>query len=66
MKATTDGNAFPPDIVIPSEDGIRIGFPPIITEAPELLVPRSMPMIFAINCKLFEREVDKSISEYHI
>ena len=47
VKATTDGNAFPP-IEVPSAACIIVAFPPIIAAAAELLVPRSIPIIFAI------------------
>ena len=46
-KATTDGNAFPA-AVWPSAAGIIVGFPPIITAAAELLVPKSIPITLAI------------------
>ncbi len=44
-NATTDGNAFPPTVV-PSAAGIIVGLPPITTAAAELLVPKSIPIIF--------------------
>ena len=46
-NATTDGNAFPPTVV-PSAAGMIVGLPPITTDAAELLVPRSIPIILAI------------------
>ena len=46
-KATIDGNALPA-IVFPSAAGIRVGLPPCITAAAELLVPRSIPIIFSL------------------
>ncbi len=48
VKATTDGNAFPPALA-PSALGIIVGLPPISAAAAELLVPRSIPIIFAIQ-----------------
>ena len=47
VKATTEGNALPPTVA-PSAAGIMVGFPPIITEAAELLVPKSIPIILVI------------------
>ncbi len=46
-NATTDGNAFPPTVA-PSAAGTMVGFPPITTAAAELLVPKSIPIIFVI------------------
>ena len=46
-KATTEGNALPPTVT-PSAAGIIVGFPPIITDAAELLVPKSIPIILDI------------------
>ena len=46
-NATTEGNAFPPTVA-PSAAGIIVGFPPITTAAAELLVPKSIPITFAI------------------
>ena len=46
-KATTEGNALPPTVT-PSAAGIIVGFPPIITDAAELLVPKSIPIILVI------------------
>ena len=45
-NATIDGNALPA-IVVPSAAGISTGFPPCITDAAELLVPKSIPIIFS-------------------
>ena len=45
VKATYDGKALPP-MLVPSALGIIVGRPPIRTAAAELLVPRSMPIIF--------------------
>ena len=47
VNATTDGNALPPTVT-PSAAGIIVGFPPIITAAAELLVPKSIPIILVI------------------
>ncbi len=47
VNATTEGNALPPRLV-PSELGIIVGFPPTIAAAAELLVPTSIPIVFAI------------------
>src|SRR5437867_8610717 len=47
INATYDGKAFPP-IDVPSAACIIVGFPPIMTEAAELLVPRSIPIILPI------------------
>ena len=49
MKATTDGNIFPPNVE-PSAEGIITGLPPSKYAASEFVVPRSMPIItsFAI------------------
>ena len=41
VKATTDGVVRPPSAL-----GITTGSPPSMTETTELVVPRSMPMIF--------------------
>ena len=46
-KATIEGNALPATVV-PSAAGIRVGLPPCITAAAELLVPRSIPIIFSV------------------
>ena len=52
-NATTDGNALPATVV-PSAAGINVGLPPCITDAAELLVPKSIPIIFsAIFSTLF-------------
>ncbi len=48
VKATTEGKAFPPTEV-PSAACIIDGLPPIIAAAAELLVPRSIPIIFPIS-----------------
>jgi hypothetical protein len=45
VKATNEGNAFPATDV-PSALGIIVGRPATIAAAAELLVPRSIPMIF--------------------
>ena len=50
-SATTEGNALPPTVA-PSAAGIMVGLPPIITAAAELLVPRSIPITFAIPSHL--------------
>ena len=42
LTATTDGISRPP-----SAEGMTIGSPPSMTATTELVVPRSMPMIFA-------------------
>ena len=47
LNATTDGNALPPTVT-PSAAGMMVGFPPITTAEAELLVPRSIPITFAI------------------
>src|SRR3989442_1305557 len=47
VKATTDGNIFPP-YALPSALGIIRGVPPSMYAASELVVPRSIPMILAI------------------
>ena len=46
VKATKEGNAFPATDV-PSALGIMVGRPATIAAAAELLVPKSIPMIFA-------------------
>ena len=43
-NATTDGVVRPPSAL-----GMMTGSPPSITATQELVVPRSIPMIFAIN-----------------
>src|SRR5437899_11191435 len=48
VKATTDGNIFPP-YALPSALGIIRGVPPSLYAASELVVPRSIPMILAIR-----------------
>ena len=48
VNATYDGKAFPPPTVVPSALGMMTGRPPSRTAAAELLVPRSIPMIFAM------------------
>ncbi len=52
VNATYDGNALPPSVV-PSAEGIIVGLPPIIAAAAELLVPKSIPIIFAMSCTSF-------------
>src|ERR1700678_4229274 len=47
VKATTDGVVRPP-----SSLAITLGSPPSITATTELVVPRSMPIIFAIRILL--------------
>src|SRR6185437_3685717 len=47
VNATTDGVVRPP-----SSLGITLGSPPSITATQELVVPRSIPIIFAINLLL--------------
>jgi hypothetical protein len=47
VNATYDGNALPPRLV-PSALGIIVDFPPIKAAAAELLVPTSIPIVFAI------------------
>src|SRR5437870_12726520 len=47
VKATTDGNIFPP-YALPSALGMIRGVPPSMYAASELVVPRSIPMILAI------------------
>ena len=46
-KAITDGNIFPP-YVEPSALGMIFGCPASMKAASEFVVPRSIPMIFAI------------------
>src|SRR2546425_424147 len=48
VKATTDGNFFPP-YALPSALGIIRGVPPSMYAASELVVPRSIPTILAIR-----------------
>src|SRR3989449_1672690 len=48
VKATTEGNIFPP-YALPSALGIIRGVPPSMYAASELVVPRSIPMILAIR-----------------
>src|SRR3989454_10840399 len=48
VKATTDGNIFPP-YALPSALGMIRGVPPSMYAASELVVPRSIPMILAIR-----------------
>ena len=43
VKATTDGVVLAPSLL-----GMTTGSPPSMTATQELVVPRSMPMIFAI------------------
>ncbi|GBC75784.1 hypothetical protein HRbin06_01106 [archaeon HR06] len=47
VKATTDGNIFPATVG-PSALGITMGLPPSIMAAAELVVPRSIPIIFSL------------------
>src|SRR6266571_1283601 len=47
VKATTDGNIFPP-YALPSALGMIFGVPPSMYAASEFVVPRSIPMILAI------------------
>src|ERR1044071_4605307 len=59
VNATTDGVVRPP-----SAFGMTDGSPPSITATHELVVPRSMPIVFAI-CILLESRVErKSESDY--
>src|SRR2546428_7019823 len=48
VKATTDGNIFPP-YALPSALGIIRGGPPSMYAASELVVPRSIPMFLAFR-----------------
>src|SRR2546422_5811680 len=48
VKATTDGNIFPP-YALPSALGMIRGVPPSMYAASELVVPRSIPIILAIR-----------------
>src|SRR6266704_2140137 len=48
VKATTDGNIFPP-YALPSALGMIFGVPPSMYAASEFVVPRSIPMILAIR-----------------
>jgi hypothetical protein len=50
VNATYDGNAFPPSVVVPSALEMMTGRPASRIAAAELLVPRSIPMIFALGC----------------
>src|ERR1700733_8319419 len=50
VKATTDGVVRPP-----SSLAITLGSPPSITATTELVVPRSMPIIFAIVLVLLKK-----------
>ena len=47
LDTSVDGNAFPPTVA-PSAAGTNVGLPPIMTAAAELLVPKSIPIIFTI------------------
>src|SRR5256886_10132901 len=47
VKATTEGNILP-EAVGPSALGTTTGRPASITAAAELVVPRSMPIIFSL------------------
>ena len=50
VKATTDGV-----VRLPSELGITTGSPPSMTATQELVVPRSMPITFAMWASLLAR-----------
>src|SRR3989338_3816103 len=52
VNATTDGNALPYNEA-PSALGTITGFPACITDAAQLLVPKSMPIIFSFAILLF-------------
>src|SRR5579875_4080462 len=55
VKATTDGVVRPPSGFV-----MTLGSPPSITATTELVVPKSMPMIFPIGCasvKILEKSV---------
>src|SRR6266508_1615944 len=56
VKATTDGNIFPP-YALPSALGMIFGVPPSMYAASEFVVPRSIPMILAI-CLTFAVDDD--------
>src|SRR5436190_22989051 len=56
VKATTDGNIFPP-YALPSALGMIFGVPPSMSAASEFVVPRSIPMILAI-CLTFAVDDD--------
>ena len=57
VKATTDGNIFPP-YALPSALGMILGAPPSMHAASELVVPRSIPMILAIDITLISHDDD--------
>ena len=66
VKATYDGNAFP-YMVLPSALGITLTFPFIYTAAAELLVPKSIPIIFSlIFIHLLFRNQYLRMSQYYI
>jgi hypothetical protein len=47
-------------MLVPSALGMIVGLPPSMTAAAELLVPRSIPMIFAMlftSCLMFSIQV---------
>src|SRR5438552_14213758 len=62
VKATTDGNIFPP-YALPSALGVIRGVPPSMYAASELVVPRSIPMILAICCTSVLDDIDLSGSQ---
>jgi hypothetical protein len=47
VNATTDGTVRPP-----SADAMTVGSPPSITATTLFVVPRSMPMILAMLCRV--------------
>ena len=47
VNATYEGKAFPP-MLVPSALGMIVGLPPSMTDAAELLVPKSIPIILVI------------------
>jgi len=51
VNATTDGVVRPP-----SAFGMTVGSPPSSTAMHEFVVPRSMPMVFAMLCCSFSVE----------
>src|SRR5688572_27068089 len=58
VKATTDGVVRPP-----SAFGITVGSPPSSTAMQEFVVPRSMPMVFAIEwCSFLESDQSENLS----
>src|SRR5205814_8976807 len=62
VKATTDGNIFPP-YALPSALGMILGAPPSMYAASELVVSRSIPMILAIGFTLLSPDVDLGESQ---